>query len=106
MANVGFGNFLIPLLGSPDITYPRLNNIRFWLLPPSLIFFILRNFIYSGTEAGWILYLLLISNIFHRDPWIDLTIISPHIVEISSIMGVINFISTILNKIYIKTLYQ
>ncbi|KYN19771.1 Cytochrome c oxidase subunit 1, partial [Trachymyrmex cornetzi] len=40
----------------------------------------------------------LISNIFHRGPSIDLTIIfSLHITGISSIIGAINFISTILN---------
>jgi len=49
----GFGNFLIPLiLGSPDIAYPRINNIRFWLLPPSLLLLLLRNFISEGRGTG------------------------------------------------------
>lgn len=49
-------NWLVPILiGSPDMAFPRLNNLSFWLLPPSLflLFFAAVKF---GVGTGWTVF--------------------------------------------------
>jgi len=49
-----FANYLVPIMiGAPDMSFPRLNNISFWLLPPSLFLLVLSIFIEEGAGTGW-----------------------------------------------------
>jgi heme/copper-type cytochrome/quinol oxidase subunit 1 len=52
----GFANWLLPvMIGSPDMAFPRLNNISFWLLPPS--FGLLTAGLFGGgAGTGWTVY--------------------------------------------------
>jgi len=93
----GFGNWLVPLMiGSPDIAFPRLNNLSFWLLPPSLSLLLLSTLLDAGMGTGWTLYPPL-SSVGHPGSSVDFGIFSLHLAGVSSILGSINFITTISN---------
>ena len=93
----GFGNWLVPLIiNAPDIAFPRLNNIRFWLLPPALLLLISSGLVESGVGTGWTVYPPL-SRIGHSGGAVDLGIFSLHIAGVRSILGSVNFITTIWN---------
>jgi len=94
----GFGNWFVPImLGAPDMAYPRLNNASFWLLIPSVFLLIVASFVAEGPGTGWTLYPPLSSIHGHDGPSVDMTIFSLHLAGVSSLLGAINFISTIIN---------
>lgn len=94
----GFGNIMLPvLIGSPDMAFPRLNNISLHLLPYSLLLLILSALVESGVGTGWTLYPPLSSIVGHPSAAVDLAIFSLHISGLSSLLGSINFITTVIN---------
>ena len=95
-AFVGFANWQVPLMiGAPDMALPRMNNWSFWLLPVAAILLVASFFVPGGAVAGgWTMYppLFIQGGISG-----DMTILAVHILGISSIMGSINIITTIMN---------
>ncbi len=95
-AFVGLANWLIPMMiGAPDMALPRMNNWSFWILPPAGTLLILSLFAPGGApQAGWTLYPPLT---VRAGMGMDFVILSVHLLGISSILGSINIIATILN---------
>jgi heme/copper-type cytochrome/quinol oxidase subunit 1 len=97
-------NYFLPIhCGSPDMAFPRLNNISFWLLPPSLILLLMSSLVENGAGTGWTVYPPLSGIQSHSGGSVDLVIFSLHLAGVSSLLGAINFISTTLNMRTIST---
>lgn len=91
----GFGNWLIPLYcGTKDIAFPRLNNLSFWITLVSFVFVALSLFL-EGVGTGWTVYPPLSLRGFRNSFSADFGILSLHVSGAASIMGSINFITTV-----------
>ncbi|MGI5202929.1 cytochrome c oxidase subunit I [Spirillospora sp. CA-108201] len=94
----GFTNVIMPLqIGAPDVAFPRLNMLAYWLfLFGSLI--VIAGFLTPGGAAsfGWFAYAPLSDAV--RSPGIggDMWVMGLAMSGFGTIMGAVNFITTIL----------
>jgi len=94
----GFGNWFVPLMvGAPDVAFPRLNNISFWLICVSFLLLGTSSFLGIGAGTGWTVYPPLSMMEYHPGHAVDVGILSLHIAGASSLIGSINFVTTIVN---------
>jgi cytochrome c oxidase subunit 1 len=97
-AFVGFANWQLPMMiGAPDMALPRMNNWSFWILPFAFTLLLSTLFMQAaggGPNAGWTLYPPLS---IQGGIGTDFTILSIHMMGISSVLGAINIIATVLN---------
>ncbi len=96
-AFVGLANWMIPLMiGAPDMALPRMNNWSFWILPPAFLLLASTLFMEGGgPNFGWTFYAPLSTT--YAPPSVTYFIFGVHIMGLSSIMGAINIIATIVN---------
>jgi cytochrome c oxidase subunit 1 len=96
-----YGNFLVPLMiGARDMAFPILNMLSFWVALPAAIIMLSGFFVPGGhAAAGWTSYAPLSANpVYTGVDWgQNLWIISLIILGFSSMMGAINYITTIIN---------
>nr|YP_009926447.1 cytochrome c oxidase subunit I [Saron marmoratus]QNH68790.1 cytochrome c oxidase subunit I [Saron marmoratus] len=94
----GFGNWLVPLmLSAPDMAFPRMNSLSLWLLIPAIFMLVASATVEGGVGTGWTVYPPLSTKIAHSGPSVDLAIFSLHLAGLSSLMGAINFMCTVIN---------
>jgi cytochrome c oxidase subunit 1 len=95
---VGFANCVMPLqIGAPDVAFPRLNMFSYWLfLFGGLI--VCSGFFTPGGAAsfGWYAYSPLSSKIQSPNIGGDLWVMGLWLVGLGTILGAVNFVTTIL----------
>jgi len=93
----GFGNAVMPLqIGAPDVAFPRLNMFSYWLyLFGGLI--VMSGFVAPGGAAsfGWFAYVPLSTEIHSPGIGGDLWIMGFYMAGLGTILGAVNFVTTI-----------
>jgi cytochrome c oxidase subunit 1 len=96
-----FANYLIPLqIGAPDMAFPKLNMLSFWTAVPAGFIMLAGFFVPGGhAAAGWTSYppLSAIPEYSGVDLGQRLWLISLIILGFSSLMGAVNYITTVIN---------
>ena len=94
----GFANYIVPLqIGAPDVAFPRLNAFSYWLfLFGALI--VMSSFLTPGGAAdfGWFAYTPLSDAVRSPGAGADLWICGLAVGGLGTILGGVNFITTIL----------
>ncbi|WP_344887588.1 cytochrome c oxidase subunit I [Nonomuraea antimicrobica] len=94
----GFANVVMPLqIGAPDVAFPRLNAVSFWLFLFGGLIAVSGFFTFSGAASfGWFAYTPLSDGVFSHGPGGDLWIMGLALAGLGTILGSVNFITTII----------
>ncbi|MBC7428312.1 MAG: cbb3-type cytochrome c oxidase subunit I [Bacteriovorax sp.] len=93
-----FGNFCIPLMiGARDMVFPTLNMLSFWLAVLSAVLLLASLFTpLGGAAGGWTSYPTLSTLIGSAGVGQTLWCLSLFVLGVSSTMGAVNYIATII----------
>jgi cytochrome c oxidase subunit 1 len=106
-----FGNFTIPLMiGAPDMAFPKLNMMSYWILWPAFVMISFSFFVDGGAaSSGWTSYPTLASAAMNTGEGLNspaapgsghgqvFWLASLLCVGVGSMMGSVNYITTIIN---------
>jgi cytochrome c oxidase subunit I len=93
-----FGNFCIPLLiGARDMAFPKLNMYSFWVFLVSQGLIVASFVVELGSASGgWTTYPPLSTNVGTPGLGQSLVVLALFVTGISTIMGAINYITTVI----------
>ena len=95
--STAFINFAVPLLiGSRDVAFPRLNALSYWIFLAGGLLLNAGWLFGTVPDAGWFGYANLTSLQFSPGAHIDFWILSIQLLGISSLLGALNFVVTII----------
>jgi cytochrome c oxidase subunit 1 len=95
---VAFFNYIVPLqIGARDVAFPRLNALSYWIFLFGALFLNSSLLLGLAPNGGWFGYANLTTEPYSPGPNIDFWTIGLQILGVASIMGGVNFITTILN---------
>ncbi len=97
MLTGGFGNYLVPLMiGARDMAFPRLNALSFWVFLCSGSFMYWSFVTGNMPDAGWFAYVPLSGPGYSQGAGQDYWAVGLIFLSVSTTVGAINFIVTIL----------
>ena len=92
----GFGNYFVPLhIGARDMAFPRLNAFSYWIFLFSGIFIYSSVLVGHLPDGGWFAYVPLTGRTYSPAINIDFWGLGITLVGISTTVGAVNFIVTI-----------
>ena len=95
---VALFNYLVPLqIGARDVAFPRLNALSFWIFLFGAILMNLSLLLGAAPNGGWFGYANLSSRQYSPGHNMDFWALGLQALGAASIMGGVNFITTIIN---------
>jgi cytochrome c oxidase subunit I len=95
---VALFNYIIPLqIGARDVAFPRLNALSYWIFLFAALFMNTSLLLGIAPNGGWFGYANLTSTQFSPGMNIDFWVLGLQALGAASIMGGVNFITTIIN---------